>query len=154
MAPKAYFGGKKIVPGGGDLADVGQPSLVEALEAASGDVGKDLGPDLLRLPGDHRVHAFGRFLAAHGGVDPAHDHGDAQAPEVGGDLIGAVGLRGEGGDADQIRPGQVLVVGHPEILIDDTGLPIPGSETGEHHETQAVSTPDSDSSGCGWSWPC
>ena len=58
--------------------------------AALPGVPQDLWPDVLGFPRDHRVHLLHDFVQAHGGVNAAHDDGHAQAPEVGGHLIGAV----------------------------------------------------------------
>lgn len=69
-------------------------------------------------------------------MDPAHDNGDAPGPEVRRDLVGAVCLRGEGRDAEEIRTGLILVVRDPKVLVDDCRLPVLRGEAGENHETQ------------------
>src|SRR5660398_264390 len=53
-------------------------------------------------------------------------------------LIGAAGLRSEGGKTDKIRPRQGLIVRHPEILINDTRLPLWGGEAGEYQEAKGL----------------
>ena len=57
-------------------------------------------------------------------MDTAHDHGHASLTKLGGQLIGAVGLGGEGGDADQIGAGQLVEVGGAEVLVEDLNIPL------------------------------
>ena len=66
---------------------------------------QDLRPDGLGLPRDHRVHARHDLVGAHGRVNAAHHDRHAESAEVSGHCVGAVRLRGERGDAHQVRPG-------------------------------------------------
>ena len=84
---------------------IGQAPLVQGFEATLRSIAENLCPDSLCLPGHHGVHAFRRLVPAHRGVYSAHDDGHAHSSELGGYLVRPVGLRGEGRDAYQIRPG-------------------------------------------------
>ena len=61
---------------------------------------QDLCPDSLGFPRDNRVHTRQGLVQAHGCVNATDDYGHAQTPEVSGQFIRAVRLRGESGNAN------------------------------------------------------
>src|SRR5208337_5689245 len=111
--------------GGRNPVYLGEASVIPALQAAVPTVLQDLRPDAFGLPCDDRVHTLHGLVHAHGCMNATHDHGHAQAPEVSGHIIGTVRLRGESGNAHQVRPRHGRIVGHAEVLVHDRDFPLP-----------------------------
>ena len=135
---KGITPGQEIVTGGNDIGHLGEASVVSAFQAALPGVLQDLRPNAIGLPGDDRIHVLQDFVEAHGGVNAAHDDRHTHPPEVIGQLIGTVGLRGERGDADQVGPGQGRIIGHTEVLVHDGDLPLRRCQTSQDHQAQRL----------------
>ena len=75
-----------------DALQVAAPAVIAMLQRAPSRVVEHPRPDALGLPRHDRVHALHDLLRARGGVDAAHHDGDTEAAEVGGHLVGTVGL--------------------------------------------------------------
>ena len=121
-----------------DIVHLGQPSVIPAFEATMTGILQDLPPDALGFPRDDRVHTRHGLVRTHGGMDATHDHGHAQTPEVSGHFISAVRLRGESGNACQVRSRHARVVRHAQILIPDRHLPLRWGQTGQDHQTERL----------------
>ena len=121
-----------------DLVQLEALSVIAALQVAVPGVVQDLRPDGIGFPRDHRIHPLHDFVCAGGRVNAAHDDGDAETAEVGGHFVGAVRLRGEGGDADQVRARHGRIVRHAEVLVYDRDLPRRRGQTGEGHEAERL----------------
>ena len=118
------------------LGQLGAPSVIAAPKVAVPDVVHDLPPNGLGFPRDHRIHPLHDLVYAGGRVNAAHDHGDAETSEVSGHFVGAVCLRGEGGDAHQVRTRHARIVRRAEVLIDDRDLPRRRGQPREDHEVE------------------
>ena len=129
---------QQIMPGRRHIGHFGEPSVIPAFQAAVPGVVQDLRPDALGFAGDNRVHVLQGLVQAHGGVNAAHDDRHAPAPELGGHLIGAVGLRREGGNAHQVRPRHGRVVRHAEVLVDDRDFPLRRRQARQDHQAQRL----------------
>jgi len=69
-------------------------------------------------------------------VNAAHDDGYALASEASGHFIGAVRLRGESGNADQVRPRHGQIVRHAEVLVHDCNFPFRWGQSRENHKAE------------------
>ncbi|MHC4412357.1 MAG: hypothetical protein ACYSW6_05200 [Planctomycetota bacterium] len=69
-------------------------------------------------------------------MNAAHDYGYTQIAEVSGHLIGAVRLRGESGNAHQVRLRHGLIVWHAEVLVHNRDFPLRWCQPGENHKAE------------------
>jgi len=99
---------------------------------------QDLRPDALGFPRDDRVHTLHDLVQAHGCVNAAHDDGHAQTPEVSGHFIGSVRLRGESGDAHQVRPRHRRIVRCAEVLVNDRDFPLRRGQARQNHQAERL----------------
>ena len=128
--------GQQILPRGHEVPYRHMATVVLALQLARLRVQKNLGPHGFPLLGHDRVHPLQNLLGAHGGVNAAHDDGYAEATEVRRDLVSPYRLRGECGDAHQIRARHGGIVEWPQVFVEDGHLPVRRRQTGQHQQAK------------------
>jgi hypothetical protein len=90
-----------------NIVHFGMPSIISAFEAAIASVRQYLRPDTLGFPSNHRIYMPHGLVDAHGCVNPAHDDWYTKILEVSSYFIGAVYLRCESGNTNQVGPRHV-----------------------------------------------
>ncbi|MFZ2146038.1 MAG: hypothetical protein WAV28_02365 [Sedimentisphaerales bacterium] len=69
-------------------------------------------------------------------MNTAHDHGYTYITEVSGHFIGTVRLRGESGNAHQVRPRHGRIVRQAEILVYYRDFPRRWCQARQNHKTE------------------
>src|SRR4030042_2185877 len=128
--------GKEIMAGSRTIVYLGQPSVIPALQLVSKDVLKDRRPDILSFPGNDRINTLHNLLYAHCCVNAAHHNGYALIPEMTGQFISAVRLRGKSGNPHKVRPGHRTIVRHTEVLVKYRDYPLRPRQSTQNHKAQ------------------
>ncbi len=136
--PEGVVTGEEVVAGRPDRVHFRQAPVVPWLQAPGGGVRQHVWPGGFGLSRDNRVHVRHHFVDAHGGVDPAHHDGHAQAPKAGRDFVGARRLRGERRDADQIRKRLLVVARDPDVLVEQGDVPLGRGQAGQRHQAERL----------------
>jgi hypothetical protein len=124
------------MPGERNMADLGEPSVIPALQSAIPCILQNLRSDALGFTGNNRIHPLHDLVYAPGCVNAAHDDRHTLTPEVSRYFIGAGRLRGESGNAHQVRSRHGRIVRCPEVLVHDGSFPLRRGQARENHKAE------------------